>query len=311
MSLSAETAKIYDRQIRLWGVDAQNRMLKTRVLVYGIRGLSAEVCKNIVLAGVGHVCIMDKDVVTYQDLGAQFFIEEKDVGKNRAEASLQRIQELNPYVKVTCEAGDIATKDATFFDNFDIVFLTNCSLNEQIRVNDITRQKGSLFFAADTFGLYAIMFEDLLKLDIKIKKKDSTFVQEKSIQFKSLREVQKVDIKKVRRLSELWLAMQLLYEYHRHVGRLPNVDEEDQVISFKNDVFLKGHGLSGMTVRDDVVKSLCRNANAELNPVCAIVGGVAAQEIIKAISRDSDPLDNYFVYDGVESFSGFVERISL
>jgi hypothetical protein len=54
---------------------------------------------------------------------------------------------------------------------------------------------------------------------------------------------------------------------------------------------------------------LCRNATAELNPVCAIVGGIAAQEIIKAISRDHAPLQNYFVYDGVTTYRGFVETI--
>jgi ubiquitin-like 1-activating enzyme E1 A len=80
--LSAEAAKIYDRQIRLWGVEAQNRMLNTRVLIVGIRGLSAEICKNIVLAGVGHVCVMDNSNVTFQDLGTNFFVEEKHVGQN-------------------------------------------------------------------------------------------------------------------------------------------------------------------------------------------------------------------------------------
>jgi ubiquitin-like 1-activating enzyme E1 A len=143
--LSAEAAKIYDRQIRLWGVDAQNRILKTRVLVYGIRGFSAEICKNIVLAGVGHVCIMDKSAVTYADLGTNFFVEEKHVGQNvrslidqnltllkRAEASFSRVQELNPLVKVTYEVGDIATKDASFFADYDIVFVTNCTLEEQV-----------------------------------------------------------------------------------------------------------------------------------------------------------------------------------
>lgn len=41
----------YDRQIRLWGKNAQNRMSKAKVLVFGMRGLSVEICKNIVLAG--------------------------------------------------------------------------------------------------------------------------------------------------------------------------------------------------------------------------------------------------------------------
>jgi hypothetical protein len=47
----AMTSKIYDRSIRLWGKDSQQRIMTAKVLVVGLRSLSAEVCKNLVLAG--------------------------------------------------------------------------------------------------------------------------------------------------------------------------------------------------------------------------------------------------------------------
>jgi molybdopterin/thiamine biosynthesis adenylyltransferase len=47
MSISETEAKLYDRQIRLWGIDAQQRMSKTRLLVYGMKGISSETCKNL------------------------------------------------------------------------------------------------------------------------------------------------------------------------------------------------------------------------------------------------------------------------
>ena len=46
---------------------------------------------------------------------------------------------------------------------------------------------------------------------------------------------------------------------------------------------------------------------AELSPVCAIVGGVLAQEVIKAISNKDAPHNNYF-YNPLESY-GVVETI--
>lgn len=46
----------------------------------------------------------------------------------------------------------------------------------------------------------------------------------------------------------------------------------------------------------------------ELSPVCAIVGGVVAQEIIKAISNKDAPHNNYFFYNPLES-CGVVETI--
>ena len=59
-------AQIYDRQIRLWGMDAQLQLRKSRILVVGLDALSTEVCKNICLAGVSSIYLWD-----YRDVDAQ------------------------------------------------------------------------------------------------------------------------------------------------------------------------------------------------------------------------------------------------
>ena len=41
---AAREAEVYDRQIRLWGVEAQRRMTSSRVLIAGMGGLNCEVC---------------------------------------------------------------------------------------------------------------------------------------------------------------------------------------------------------------------------------------------------------------------------
>ena len=41
--LTEKEAAIYDRQIRLWGVEAQKRMQNSRVLFCGFRATNAEV----------------------------------------------------------------------------------------------------------------------------------------------------------------------------------------------------------------------------------------------------------------------------
>ena len=47
----------------------------------------------------------------------------------------------------------------------------------------------------------------------------------------------------------------------------------------------------------------------ELSPVCAVVGGVLAQEVIKAVSQKDKPLNNFFLFDGYSS-EGVVETIA-
>lgn len=78
--LTEDEAALYDRQLRLWGVEAQNRMLGSNLLVVGFRGVAAEVLKNTILAGVGAITMLDAEDVMEQDLGSNYFLREEDVG---------------------------------------------------------------------------------------------------------------------------------------------------------------------------------------------------------------------------------------
>ena len=79
--LTAFEAEVYDRQIRLWGVDAQHRIRSSRVLVSGLGALGAEVAKNLVLAGVS-VTLQDDVSVTPADVGVQFLLRDAHAGMN-------------------------------------------------------------------------------------------------------------------------------------------------------------------------------------------------------------------------------------
>mmetsp|Transcript_36442 Transcript_36442/g.58644 ORF Transcript_36442/g.58644 Transcript_36442/m.58644 type:complete len:116 (+) Transcript_36442:2594-2941(+) len=80
-TITEHEAAIYDRQIRLWGVEAQRRMRSSVILFCGFGALNAEICKNLVLAGVS-VAIQDSKIVQVEDLGGHLFLKEDSVGKN-------------------------------------------------------------------------------------------------------------------------------------------------------------------------------------------------------------------------------------
>jgi len=79
--ISEDEARLYDRQLRLWGVEAQNRMRSSHILLCGsFLGISTEVAKNIVLAGVGRVTLLDEGQVGWEDLGSGYWFREQDIG---------------------------------------------------------------------------------------------------------------------------------------------------------------------------------------------------------------------------------------
>merc|ERR1711936_982034 len=82
--LTDEEAALYDRQIRLWGVEAQQRLRKAKILLVGLKGLGNEICKNILLAGIQHLTMLDDSVLTSEDITLQFLAPQESVGVNRA-----------------------------------------------------------------------------------------------------------------------------------------------------------------------------------------------------------------------------------
>ena len=44
--------------------------------------------------------------------------------------------------------------------------------------------------------------------------------------------------------------------------------------------------------------------DAEISPVCAILGGMVGQEVVKYISMKDEPICNFFLYDGSEAGGG-------
>jgi len=79
--LSADEIALYDRQIRLWGAQAQERIRSANVLLVSLRALGTEIAKNLTLAGIRSLTIIDDEPVSEEDLGSQYFVREEDVGK--------------------------------------------------------------------------------------------------------------------------------------------------------------------------------------------------------------------------------------
>lgn len=161
IELTEDEAELYDRQIRLWGLESQKRIRAARILISGLNGLGAEVAKNIILSGVKSVTLLDDKSVTELDFCSQFLAPQTSVGTNRAEASLFRAQALNPMVKIVVDTQNVSEKPDEFFYSFDVVVLIEVPTPVAVRINDICHLKGIKFFTGDVWGMNGYVFTDL------------------------------------------------------------------------------------------------------------------------------------------------------
>ncbi|KFM79356.1 Ubiquitin-like modifier-activating enzyme 1, partial [Stegodyphus mimosarum] len=148
---------LYSRQLYVLGHEAMRRMQSAEVLICGARGLGIEVAKNIILGGVKSVTIHDTGVCEVKDLSSQYYLTKADIGKNRAQASLEHLRELNSYVSVHAHIENLSED---FLKKFRVVVLTDSSLEEQYSIGDFTHSNGISLIIADTKGLFGQVFCD-------------------------------------------------------------------------------------------------------------------------------------------------------
>lgn len=95
------------------GVEGQERILQAHALVIGAGGLGSPVALYLATAGVGHITLVDNDVVDLTNLQRQIAHNMIDVGEYKASSAMNKIASINPEVEVTPV---IARADAELLD---------------------------------------------------------------------------------------------------------------------------------------------------------------------------------------------------
>ena len=93
---------LYSRQIISFGMKTMEKISQLKILIFGLRGLGIEIAKDIIVSGPNQVTIFDSNKVKVEDLGSNFYLSKKDIGKRRDEACLQKLKKLNKYFTIDC-----------------------------------------------------------------------------------------------------------------------------------------------------------------------------------------------------------------
>lgn len=100
-ALTREEVERYDRQIRLLGLEGQEKLKKSRILVVGIGGLGSPVSIYLTAAGVGELILVDPGIVELSNLNRQILHWTRDIGRYKTSSAQEKLFELNPNVKIT------------------------------------------------------------------------------------------------------------------------------------------------------------------------------------------------------------------
>ncbi|KAI5463703.1 ubiquitin-activating enzyme E1 1 [Mariannaea sp. PMI_226] len=117
------------------------------------------------------------------------------------------------------------------------------------------------------------------------------------------------DFAKFDRPQQLHLGFQALHAFQLSKKRLPNpMDDEDATIVLgAAKKFAEEEGLE-IQIDEKLLKELSYQALGDLSPMAAYFGGIAAQEILKAVSGKFQPINQWMYFDSLESLPTTTKR---
>ena len=93
----------HSRTISLIGEEAHARLSRSRVLIFGIGGVGGHLTEALARAGVGHLTLVDSDVVCESNINRQAVALHSTVGRDKVEVMMERIIDINPSAEVFCK----------------------------------------------------------------------------------------------------------------------------------------------------------------------------------------------------------------
>lgn len=119
----------YARQILLdgWDIEAQTNLKNSHVLIIGMGGLGCPLAETLTRAGVGHLTVVDDDVIDESNLQRQSLFTPDDIGQSKALIAKKKLNKINDFVAVNA-----------FYQRFDDDFLNKNSLSNISLICDCT-----------------------------------------------------------------------------------------------------------------------------------------------------------------------------
>jgi molybdopterin/thiamine biosynthesis adenylyltransferase/rhodanese-related sulfurtransferase len=138
--LSHEEIRRYSRHLLIpeVGLEGQKKLKSSSVLVVGTGGLGSPIAMYLAAAGVGHIGLVDYDVVDFSNLQRQVLHGTTALGKLKVDSGKARLLDINPEIKVTTYNELFTSENALeVAEGYDMVIDGTDNFPTRYLVNDV------------------------------------------------------------------------------------------------------------------------------------------------------------------------------
>jgi sulfur-carrier protein adenylyltransferase/sulfurtransferase len=138
-AFTSDELRRYSRHLLLpeVGIAGQRKLRRSKVLLVGAGGLGAPAALYLAAAGVGEIGLVDFDAVDLSNLQRQVLYATRDVGRPKLKVAKERLEALNPGVKVVPHAERLTSDNALeVLKPYDVVVDGTDNFPTRYLVND-------------------------------------------------------------------------------------------------------------------------------------------------------------------------------
>ena len=141
------------------GAEGQRALSRARASVVGLGALGSISSDLLARAGVGHLRLVDRDVVELTNLQRQSLYSESDVDRPKAEAAAERLRSVNSGIDIEAVSKDAHSATARdILHGADIVLDGTDNLETRFLLNEAAIDLGIPFVYAGAIATYGMVF---------------------------------------------------------------------------------------------------------------------------------------------------------
>lgn len=319
---------LYSRQIAVYGHQAMKNLTESKVNIEGFDGSTLELCKNLILAGVGHINIICDREITMEDLSVIYYANLSDVGNKLYNVIKNKLSELNPYVNITFMDD---------FEDYDIYILVNDNYDKALKLDEYIKSNNKKFIWMNTYGLMGnifcnfgnfisldidgevsdisiindindciittlephglcqgdmVLIEDVKGLNVNGKHKVSKVINIKQFEVDKYYEGEYINGGRIipQKMDKIFNHESLEKQFYK-----PSIENIDINNAHLHKQFQNYHlGKNSYNKYDGLFD---KTMDVKYIPVCGIIGSYTAQEVIKGLTNKYTPITQWFYYN--------------
>jgi len=154
--LSEKELRRYDRQIMIFGKNAQEKLKKAKIAIVGLGGLGSAVSMYLTVAGIGYLSLVDEQKPELSNLNRQILYGEEDLNRKAKSASAkEKLKQLNSQIKIKTFSKRICRENIEdLLNDVDIVVDALDNFETRYLLNEFCVKTRKPFIHAAVEGFY-------------------------------------------------------------------------------------------------------------------------------------------------------------